>query len=377
MAERGAGGGGQELAALLSSSQGSAQRRAMQQAELAKAREARKLAAMQQAAQLGTQIRGQEFSQASQVANAQDAISKFNLANRMNVEAANLANRQRVADEQTRLSNVQEQYNKQLLQQDFRNRMDKAKSIAGAKTGTAQQQLSNAQQDLQAGAAAAQGQLQQGAAIGNIATGVGSAISQMNSQNTTNALKSRELDLKEQELGLADGGLIPMTLPPNPPAQAEPPMPSPSPSGYAGGGVALITDDEEIIPGDSFEGDRVDAKINSGEMVLNVEQQQRLMDLLKGYRSIAGLGDENIVEKPPIDNPDIELPQNLPSMPPPSAQDAMPMADGGVAKDEDDLGNRLLREQRMMQKSEMELKDAQKRTRARIKALETLTGTKS
>lgn len=42
---------------------------------------------------------------------------------------------------------------------------------------------------------------------------------------------------------------------------------------YAGGGI------EE---GDSYVGDRVDAKINSGEMVLNLDQQQRLMELLRG-----------------------------------------------------------------------------------------------
>lgn len=38
----------------------------------------------------------------------------------------------------------------------------------------------------------------------------------------------------------------------------------------------------ELIPGESFANDRVDAKLNSGEMVLNVKQQQRLLDLLRG-----------------------------------------------------------------------------------------------
>ena len=52
----------------------------------------------------------------------------------------------------------------------------------------------------------------------------------------------------------------------------------------------------DIVPGESFEGDRVDAKINSGEMVLTIEQQQRLMELLKGLRDLKGLGDEDIIE---------------------------------------------------------------------------------
>jgi hypothetical protein len=36
-----------------------------------------------------------------------------------------------------------------------------------------------------------------------------------------------------------------------------------------------------VQDGSSYVGDRVDAKINSGEMVLNVAQQQKLMDLLR------------------------------------------------------------------------------------------------
>ena len=37
-----------------------------------------------------------------------------------------------------------------------------------------------------------------------------------------------------------------------------------------------------MIPGNEFAGDRVDAQVNSGEMILNVEQQQNLLDLLAG-----------------------------------------------------------------------------------------------
>lgn len=48
--------------------------------------------------------------------------------------------------------------------------------------------------------------------------------------------------------------------------------------GYAGGG---------IVPGNSFNGDRVMAMVNSGEMILNTHQQKNLFDMLNG---ITGAG---------------------------------------------------------------------------------------
>ena len=36
-----------------------------------------------------------------------------------------------------------------------------------------------------------------------------------------------------------------------------------------------------IVPGDSWTGDKVTAKVNSGEMILTREQQQRLFDLIQ------------------------------------------------------------------------------------------------
>jgi len=57
--------------------------------------------------------------------------------------------------------------------------------------------------------------------------------------------------------------------------------------------------DGAVVGGDSFERDRVDARLNSGEAVLNVAQQQRLMDLLRGKTD--ELGDEDIVEGVPKD----------------------------------------------------------------------------
>jgi len=52
---------------------------------------------------------------------------------------------------------------------------------------------------------------------------------------------------------------------------------------------------------ESYAGDRVDAKINDGEAVLNVPQQQRFMDLVRGKISVDELGDDDIVEGVPRD----------------------------------------------------------------------------
>jgi hypothetical protein len=54
-----------------------------------------------------------------------------------------------------------------------------------------------------------------------------------------------------------------------------------------------------VVGGDSFERDRVDARLNSGEAVLNVAQQQRLMDILRGEESVDSLGEDDIVEGVP------------------------------------------------------------------------------
>lgn len=54
----------------------------------------------------------------------------------------------------------------------------------------------------------------------------------------------------------------------------------PSAPGFAEGG---------IVPGSSYSGDRVSARLNSGEMVINMTDQQRLWELVSGGVSPAGL----------------------------------------------------------------------------------------
>ena len=66
---------------------------------------------------------------------------------------------------------------------------------------------------------------------------------------------------------------------------------------YASDGYGDIVDSGM----ESYAGDRVDAKINDGEMILNVPQQQRLMDIIRGKEDLTALGDEDIIEGVPRD----------------------------------------------------------------------------
>ena len=66
---------------------------------------------------------------------------------------------------------------------------------------------------------------------------------------------------------------------------------------YASDGMGDIVDSGM----ESYAGDRVDAKINDGEAILNVPQQQRMMDLLRGKIGLTELGDDDIVEGVPRD----------------------------------------------------------------------------
>lgn len=74
---------------------------------------------------------------------------------------------------------------------------------------------------------------------------------------------------------------------------------------YEDGGVPMYASDGggDIVDSgmESYADDRVDAKINDGEMILNVPQQQRLMDLLRGEISVDELGNDDIIEGVPRD----------------------------------------------------------------------------
>ena len=95
---RGLGGGGIELAQQLISGQGAATRGAQAGRDIAQMAQARALSALQEAGSLAGNLHTQQYGEQSDLAQARDIISRFNLANRQAMETQNLANRQRLAE---------------------------------------------------------------------------------------------------------------------------------------------------------------------------------------------------------------------------------------------------------------------------------------
>lgn len=159
---RGLGGSGLELMAQLQNQQDSATRQSQKDLDVAGMAQNRALQALQQGGQLAGQIGAQDFGQKAQVAGANDAISKFNAQNQQQVnltntgahnaaQEANLAAKQNIANSNAGLKNTQQQYNKNLIQQDYDNRLKRAGGSAGiatANAGIAGQNAKNAADDI-------------------------------------------------------------------------------------------------------------------------------------------------------------------------------------------------------------------------------------
>lgn len=147
--QRGMGGSGLALAQQMQNQQGSAQRASQQGLDIAALAQQRALESIMQSGQLGGQIRGQDFNEQAQKAQAQDMINQFNAQARQNTQNQNvdrmnqaqqynLGQRQSVADANVATRNQQQQYNKNLYQQDFENRYKKAGGTANALQSQAQ-----------------------------------------------------------------------------------------------------------------------------------------------------------------------------------------------------------------------------------------------
>lgn len=132
MAERGLTSSGQELALRAQAGQSAASRQAQAALDIAAQSAAAKRQALAQAGGLGAQIEQTQFGQEAQKASAKDAIAQMNARMKQDVAAANLASRQRIAEAGTGTRNLQQQYNKQLQQQQFENQM----KLAGGKAQT-------------------------------------------------------------------------------------------------------------------------------------------------------------------------------------------------------------------------------------------------
>lgn len=132
---RGLGGSGAELAAQLANQQGSAQRLNQQGLDTAAIGEQRKSDALRDLANLGGNIRNQNFGQAESVARANDTVNQFNANNLNQAKQFNIG---------TRL---------QLPQQSLNNQIQLQQAKANELTGQAQmsQAQSNADRQFWAG----------------------------------------------------------------------------------------------------------------------------------------------------------------------------------------------------------------------------------
>jgi hypothetical protein len=145
MQQRGQSGSGAELAAQLQNAQSSADRLAQSGLQEAIAQQNAKQNALQQLASMSGNIRNQDYNEQSNLMNKRDAIAaanmndanrlaQSNVATRNAAAASNLANKQRLIDSNTNLSHDQQKYNKQLLQQDYDNRLARATGNARLNT---------------------------------------------------------------------------------------------------------------------------------------------------------------------------------------------------------------------------------------------------
>jgi hypothetical protein len=311
MAQRGVAGSGAEIAARLGGSQASAQRQAEEQAQLAGQRRQAQMAAIQSRAQMAGGMEQAQYGREANLASARDRIEAFNKQQR-----AEALNRQEMA-------------NKALLAQRFQQEMQKQQSIAGARTGVAGSYQQQAQAEAAKGQAQASGELQTGAAGAEMLGKIGAAAIGAVPTKADGGIIPKYADggmaytKGYQEGGLTEGGVFDAEGD----VMAGDEMPVPD-SGMDEDTRYLAGD---VVPGNEYAGDRVDAKVNSGEMVLNLEQQQRLMDLLRGYKDLQDLGDEDIVSPAPGTLDDLgELGRQAAPQAPEMPLEAAPMPPAGA-----------------------------------------------
>ena len=150
MQERGMGGSGFELAALMSGNQAAANRASDEGLKTAALAEDRALQAIMGAGDLGGKIRGEDFSEEARKAEAMDQIARFNAANRQdvlsrNIENANMAalrnleTQQGLGQSNVDLRNQAQVRNKDLIQQQFGNELARNTALTGAQTSMAGQ----------------------------------------------------------------------------------------------------------------------------------------------------------------------------------------------------------------------------------------------
>lgn len=171
MQSRGLGGSGLSLAAQLQSAQDANNQQATGGLQIAANQQQNALQAIMNSGQLAGNMQGQQFNQQAQIAQAQDAINRFNTANQQqvsntntgianNAQAYNLQNNQAISNKNADLTNQQNIYNAQQIQQNYQNQLSKANGMASAYGQEAQNygQAGQRQSNLWGGIASGLGQ---------------------------------------------------------------------------------------------------------------------------------------------------------------------------------------------------------------------------
>lgn len=350
MAERGTLDSGAQLAAQLSSAQQAGQSGRQEALDLMSQSSQARREALQRAGQMAGDIGEQEYGRDMNAANARDRIQQFNLAQRSQTAQQNLGTRQRMAEQQTALRNQQQQYNKQLQQQKFTNEMAKGQSIANARTGLASNIMGQGQQQFNMRQAQGQGYYNIGQGVdkgietaaksGMFGAADGGVKEDEYANGGIEPLKRQEIPIyqggsyqnpdfsvnpiieQQKEEDEKSNGLSELLKRINMPTEEVS-----SGASVANGGVirnAGLTDENELnayekikalgitgatgynnggyekmgyeeggpqtegrfVPGEDFQGDELPDRINSGELVLNVKQQDRLNNMLQALKRL-------------------------------------------------------------------------------------------
>lgn len=174
--QRGVAGGGDELAAKLAATQQGADLQSQQDMEAAQQMMNTRRQALSQLAEQAGGMRKQEYGEQTDLARARDVINQFNTQNTQETAKYNVGNtnqarmrnleqQQSIADQNVKLRNQQQEYNKQLAERDYRRRLDKATAMANATSGSA--------------AATQAAGASQGAATAGMGLGIGKIISSL------------------------------------------------------------------------------------------------------------------------------------------------------------------------------------------------------
>lgn len=175
---RGLGGSGLELMAQMQNQQDSATRTSQRDMDIAGQASDRALQALIEGGNLGGKIQAQDFDQQAQVAGANDAIAKFNAANKQNVnlantqarntaQATNLGMKQSIADQNVNTRNTQQTTNKNLIQQNFDNEIKKRGGSANVAQANQAAAGANSQSSANANNQLVGGLLGAGSAVGS------------------------------------------------------------------------------------------------------------------------------------------------------------------------------------------------------------------